>query len=249
MNQQTWNAQQYQDNASFVSELGDSVLDLLSPQSGETILDLGCGDGALTEKIALLAKDVIGIDSSESMVLSAQKRGLNAILMSGDAISYKNKFDAVFTNAALHWILNYQAVIEGVHNSLKPHGRFVGEFGGHGNIATLIGAMKSVVNQNPKMGSFINPWFFPKTEEYKNYLEKSDFIVTYIELINRPTPLKTGVKEWLKIFANHIISGIPPELEEEFLTQTEAMLSPYLFSEEKGWVADYVRLRFHAIKA
>lgn len=249
MNQQTWNAQQYQDNASFVSEFGSSVLELLNPQSNETILDLGCGDGALTEKIALVAKDVIGIDSSESMILAAQKRGLNTIVMSGDAISYKNKFDAVFTNAALHWIPNYQAVIEGVYDTLKPRGKFVGEFGGHGNIATLIGAMKSVVNQNPKMGSFKNPWFFPRTEEYKKHLEKSGFVVDYIELINRPTSLKTGVKEWLKIFANHIISGIPPELEEEFITQIEVMLKPYLFSKEKGWVADYVRLRFHAIKA
>ncbi|MEM6839659.1 MAG: class I SAM-dependent methyltransferase [Cyanobacteria bacterium P01_C01_bin.120] len=246
MTKQTWNAAQYQDHASFVAELGSPVLRLLNPQPGECILDVGCGDGALTEKIAKIAKEVIGIDSSESMVAGAQQRGLNAVLMSGDAITYENQFDAVFTNAALHWIPSYDSVIKGVRRALKIGGRFVGEFGGMGNISTLVKAMSEVVGRHPEMGSFINPWYFPSDVEYRDCLEGHGFMVNYIELIPRPTPLETGVQEWLKIFANHVISGMPPHLEKQFLLETEGLVRPVLFSEGNGWQADYVRIRFAA---
>ena len=146
MNRQTWNAQQYQENASFVAELGSSALNLLNPQLHESILDLGCGEGTLTEKIASVAKDVIGIDASLSMVQATREKGLNAVVMSAESMTYKNTFDAVFSNAALHWMRDYDSVIKGVFASLKPKGRFVGEFGGHGNIATLIQAMETVVS-------------------------------------------------------------------------------------------------------
>ncbi|NET54354.1 MAG: class I SAM-dependent methyltransferase [Merismopedia sp. SIO2A8] len=224
------------------------MLELLNPQPHESILDLGCGDGALTEQIAKVARDVIGIDFSPSMVEAAQARGLNVTLMSGEAISYQNTFDAVFSNAALHWMSDFEAVLTGVHSSLKQEGRFVGEFGGSGNIATLIDAMKTVVGERENMGYFRNPWFFPETGEYKTCLERHGFLVKSIELIPRPTPLKTGVKEWLKIFANYIISGLSPEMERHFLEQVERLVRPTLYSENDGWVADYVRLRFYAIK-
>ncbi|EAZ91555.1 class I SAM-dependent methyltransferase [Crocosphaera chwakensis] len=248
MNKQTWNPQEYQENASFVAELGSSVLSLLNPQPDESILDLGCGNGTLTEKIASVAREVIGIDSSPSMVQATQEKGLNAVVMSADSITYKNTFDAVFSNAVLHWITDYDSVIKGVFASLKPKGRFVGEFGGYGNIATLIKGMETVVSQNKSMGQFTNPWFFPKADEYKNHLENNGFDVIDISLIPRPTPLKTGVKEWLKIFANHIVSGMPTDMETVFLTQTEQLVKPILYTEKDGWVADYVRLRFHAVK-
>jgi len=249
MTKQTWNASQYRNHASFVPELGSSVLQLLDPQPGEWILDVGCGDGALTKKIAKSANEVIGIDSSESMVAAARECGLNAILMSGDSIEYVNKFDAVFTNAALHWIPDYESVIKGVRDALKDGGRFVGEFGGKGNIAILVKAMSKVVGRHPEMGSFRNPWYFPSDIEYKEHLEKHGFTVKHIELIPRPTPLKTGVREWLKVFANHVISGLPSNLEDRFLSETEELVRPELFSENNGWQADYVRIRFAAIKA
>ncbi|CCQ55941.1 class I SAM-dependent methyltransferase [Crocosphaera watsonii] len=248
MNRQTWNPQQYQENASFVAELGSSVLNLLNPQPNESILDLGCGEGTLTEKIASVTKDVMGIDASPSMVQATLEKGLNAVVMSAESMTYKNTFDAVFSNAALHWMRDYDSVIKGVFTSLKPKGRFVGEFGGHGNIATLIEAMETVVSQNKNMGQFTNPWFFPKADEYKSYLENNGFCVIDMSLIPRPTPLKAGVKEWLKIFANHIVSGMPTEMEKIFLSQTEQLLKPILYTEKDGWVADYVRLRFHAVK-
>ncbi len=183
------------------------------------------------------------------MIQAARERGLNAVLMSGDAISYVNRFDAVFTNAALHWITDYRSVLQGVSRALKRKGRFVGEFGGYGNIATLIAAMKTAVERNQKMGAFRNPWFFPTDKEYKAHLEEYAFKVKYIELIPRPTPLKTGVREWLKVFGNHIISGMPDDLEEQFLEETERLVRPKLFSDTTGWHADYVRLRFYAEKA
>ena len=248
MDKQTWNAEQYQDNASFVAELGLPVVELLNPQSHESVLDLGCGDGALTEKIAKAAKEVIAIDSSPSMLEAARKRGLNAVHMRGDSLSYENTFDAVFTNAVLHWITDYDSVIKGVYTALKPKGRFVGEFGGHGNIATLMKAMETIASQHEKIGTFTNPWFFPQADEYKKYLESNGFMVSYIELIPRPTLLKTGVKKWLKVFANHIISDMSLELEEDFLSQIEQFVKPVLYSEKDGWFADYVRLRFQANK-
>ena len=168
--------------------------------------------------------------------------------MSGDALRYDKQFDAVFTNAALHWIPNYASVIKGVRDALKDDGRFVGEFGGKGNIATLVKAMKEVIDRHPEMGTFRNPWYFPSDIEYRERLEQCGFTVRYIELIPRPTPLKTGVKEWLKIFANHVVSGMPPTIEDRFLSETEELVRPMLFSEDRGWSADYVRIRFVAVK-
>jgi 2-isopropylmalate synthase len=183
------------------------------------------------------------------MIQAAKGRGLNAFLMSADDITFENAFDAVFTNAALHWVTKYDAVIKGVYKALKPSGRFVGEFGGKGNIEQVIVAMKTVMGNNKNMGEFHNPWYFPDTDEYRSALEKHGFSVTYIELIPRPTPLKTGLQEWLKIFANHTLAGMTPEQEEAFLEETEKLVKPSLYSEASGWSADYVRLRFRAIKS
>ncbi|SJL84223.1 class I SAM-dependent methyltransferase [Vibrio palustris] len=248
MSSQQWNAKQYQQDANFVSDFGRSVSDLLNPQANEAILDLGCGTGELAEQIAQSGAQVYGVDASASMVQAMQQRGLQAEVMSGDALTFPASFDAVFSNAALHWMTDYQAVLRGVNKALKPNGRFVAEFGGAGNIQALTTAMKEVVAANPEMGDFRNPWYFPTAEEYQKQLEAHGFKVHSIELFARPTPLKSGVEAWLKIFANHIISGMPPALEETFLRETAQRVEPQLYSAEQGWVADYVRLRFHAEK-
>lgn len=249
MTEQAWNPTAYQRHAAFVSELGSAALQLLDPRPGECILDVGCGDGALTKRIAEVARDVIGIDASESMVEAARRRGLTAFVMSGDAMAFEERFDAVFTNAALHWIPDHGSVIRGVWRALKDGGRFVGEFGGRGNIATLVEGMRVVVDRHPEMGAFRNPWYFPSDLEYREQLEKHGFIVKHIELIARPTPLETGVREWLKLFANHLVAGTSPDVEERFLSETEALVRPKLFSSANGWYADYVRIRFAAVKA
>jgi 2-isopropylmalate synthase len=248
MTQQTWNAQQYINQASFVPELAHPVLELLKPKSGETILDLGCGDGTLTLKIAEAGASVHGIDSSDSMIEAAKTRGLSAEVGSGENLQFNRQFDAVFSNAALHWMPDYNAVINGVNQALKDQGRFVGEFGGQGNIGALIEAMETIFTQHPEYGEFKHPWFFPSATEYQQALEARGFQVNYMELIPRPTPLKTGVREWLKIFARQITQGLNQEQKEVFDQEAESLLKPVLYTEKEGWVADYVRLRFAASK-
>lgn len=248
MSNQTWNANQYIDHASFVSHFGSGILAILNPCVGESILDLGCGDGALTIKIQEAGAKVLGVDGSESMIRAANERGLSAQVCNGEKLNFANQFDAVFSNAALHWMTNYKAVIQGVHNALKPNGRFVGEFGGQGNIATLIDAMQKVFSKYDDFGDLKNPWFFPSTKDYQQALEDEGFKVSYIELIKRPTPLKTGIREWLKIFAEGVTKELNQDQKECFYQEVEYLLKPTLYSQEEGWIADYVRLRFAAFK-
>lgn len=244
---QTWNASQYVKNASFVAEHGSPVLKLLNPQPDEKILDLGCGDGALTIDLQELGAIVYGVDSSPSMIETAKSRGLSATVMSGDALTYFYEFDAVFSNAALHWMTKSDLVVQGVFNSLKQGGRFVGEFGGLGNVDVLAKGMKAVFDAHSEFGTFQNPWYFPSAEEYQARLENNGFTVQYIELIPRPTPLKSGVREWLKLFSNGVTSNLSNSQREVFLDEVEQLVKPELFK-SKNWVADYVRLRFEAHK-
>ncbi len=248
MNPENWNAEQYQKQLSFVTELGTQVFDLLAPQSNEIILDLGCGDGRLTSKISKHSKDVIGIDTSQDMINAAKKRGVNAILMNGDSISYKNTFDAVFSNAALHWMSNQRNVLKGVHNALKLGGRFAGEFGGNGNLRTITSAMKMTINQHPKYGEWKNTCVFPTKSEYKALLEEHGFKVSTIKLISRPTTLKTDISEFIKIFSKHLIRTIDERYESDFINDVINVIQPSLFTSETGWQLDYVRLRFLAYK-
>ena len=147
-----WVASDYATNAGFVPALGAPVLDLLAPRAGERILDLGCGDGVLTRRIAESGAEVVGVDTSESLLAAARAAGLNARAMSGEALAFDAEYDAVFSNAALHWMLDGAAVAAGVFRALKPGGRFVGEMGGHGNIASLRAALRAErakVSRNP----------------------------------------------------------------------------------------------------
>mgnify|MGYP001474891077 CR=1 FL=1 len=244
---QKWNATQYIDNASFVAEHGSPVLALLSPLPGEKVLDLGCGDGALTKDIEKFGAIVHGVDSSPSMIESAKERGLSASVMSGDALNFSNEFDAVFSNAALHWMKQSDVVIQGVFKALKQNGRFVGEFGGKGNVAALVNGMGSVFEKHSEFGVFENPWYFPSVKEYQEKLQDNGFKVHYIELIPRPTPLKTGVKEWLKVFSNGITTNLDKNEKNQFLTEVEQLVKPKLLVNDV-WVADYIRLRFSAQK-
>lgn len=246
MNQQ-WNADEYVDHASFVAEYGMPILKLLDPKPKERILDLGCGDGALTQKLTVTGASIHGVDSSPSMIKTAKSRGLSSEVLSGENLTFNNEFDAVFSNAALHWMTDSKAVIKGVHNSLKKGGRFVGEFGGKGNVGALVTAMERVFLRNSEFGHFRNPWFFPSTEEYKAQLEQCGFQVSHIELIPRPTPLDSGVREWLKIFSNGITSQLNEKQKGNFLAEVEELVKSSLLHGER-WVADYIRLRFVAHK-
>lgn len=247
MSTQHWDATKYQQTASFVSAYGRDVVTLLAPQRGERILDLGCGDGTLALEIAEEGATVVGVDAAEDMVRKARAKGIDAHQASGDALSFQEEFDAVFSNATLHWIKDYEAVIQCVQKALKPGGRFVAEFGGANNIKRVADAMQQVFASTPdKYGTYNDPWFFPSVELYKAALEKHGFTVPYCELIRRDTPVKNGVRAWLDLFANGITKHMSEETREQFLNETVELLKPELYSPAEGWWVDYVRLRFAA---
>jgi len=243
---QHWQPSRYAENARFVSDLGMPVVELLSPQSGEHILDLGCGDGVLTLKLVELGCEVVGVDSSPDMVDAAQSLGLNAQVMDAQTISFSNEFDAVFSNAVLHWIQYPEHVIAGVWAALKRGGRFVAEFGGYGNVDAIVNAIDSALfSQNIKVA---NPWFFPRPEEYRALLEARGFAVRSLELIPRPTRLPGDMGGWLETFAQPYISALPLAERPGFISEVTDALRPVLRDAKGDWYADYVRLRFCAIK-
>ncbi len=245
--QQTWNADTYDNHARFVSDMAGAVVDWLDPKPTEMILDLGCGDGDLTAQLVKVGAQVTGVDASKDLLEAAKKLGLDVHLMDGEALEFENQFDAVFTNAALHWMTNSGAVIEGVHRALKSGGRFVGEFGGHGNVAAIVTAMRAVGERRGGDVALAGPWFFPSPAVYAQMLEENGFEVKRIGLFPRPTPLKTGMKEWLKLFRKPFFEQFSDQ-SDAVLEEVEALLAPSLKDAQGYWTADYVRLRFEATK-
>jgi trans-aconitate methyltransferase len=246
---QSWDAEAYAATGRFVSQYGSAVVKLLAPLPGEKILDLGCGDGALTEEIAATGALVTGVDSSATMLAAAAARGLNVQQSSGDALSYQQQFDAVFSNAALHWMPNADAVIAGVHRALRPGGRFVAEMGGLGNIAAIRVALQSVLAQRGVDAEAAAASLFPSATHYRSLLQRHGFTVEYIEMIPRPTPLPAGMEAWLNTFRNGVLDRLPPAERTAALQQTIALLKPVLCDVNGNWTADYVRLRFKAIRS
>ena len=244
---QEWNSARYDKNARFVSNLGEPLVDLLNPQRGERILDLACGDGALTEKIIARGAEVVGVDGSPDMVAAAQKRGIDARVADAFHLDLAPEFDAVFSNAALHWMKrDPDAVIQGARRALKPKGRFVAEMGGHGNVAAITVALCATIEKYGIKGEAMIPWYFPSTDEYRGRLNRAGFRTEYIELIPRPTPLPTGMRGWLETFAIPFVNSLPQEARPNFLDEVAERLRPVLCDASGHWTADYVRLRFLA---
>jgi SAM-dependent methyltransferase len=239
---QEWRADRYATHARFVADLGAPVLDLLMPRPGERILDLGCGDGALTEQIARAGVDVVGADGAPDMVAAARARGLDARLIDGHALPFVAEFDAVFSNAALHWMTRPGEVVAGVRRALRPGGRFVGEFGGHGNVAAVVVALRAVLGARVPA----SPWYFPTADEYAERLEAQGFRVDSIALIPRPTPLPTDLGGWLDTFAGSFVSALPANERLAARDAVVALLTPVLRDTRGRWTLDYVRLRFAA---
>jgi SAM-dependent methyltransferase len=244
---QTWSAASYDEHARFVSDLAQGVLDWLSAKSGERILDLGCGDGVLAAELAARGAEVIGVDMSEDFVRACQARGLDARLMDGEALTFDNEFDAVFSNAALHWMTRPDRVIEGIARALKPKGRFVAEFGGHGNVAAITTALHAMAVRHRKDTRLAHPWFFPAVETYRTMLEAQGFAVERIALIPRPTPLKTGMASWLKLFNTPFFAQFGEDFDAA-VSEAEELLRFALCDAEGNWTADYVRLRVEALR-
>lgn len=244
---QEWNADRYAANARFVPALGDAVFSLLAPRAGEQVLDIACGDGTLTKKIAEAGATVIGIDASADMVAAARKRGLDARLMNAHNLEFDGVFDAVFSNAALHWMKSDpDAVIKGVRRALKPGGRFVAEMGGHGCVAAITVALLSVLRAHGVDTQEIVPWYFPTAEEYAERLGRAGFAVDYIALIPRPTPLPTEMAGWMETFATPFFRLLPADQRELARDEAIALLKPVLCDTKGNWSADYIRLRFAA---
>jgi trans-aconitate methyltransferase len=245
---QTWDPQAYSQNGAFVHELAGGVLEWLAAKPFERILDLGCGDGQLTKRLAAVCASVQGVDASPQMVAAARSRGIAADQAGAEELPYPDSsFDAVFSNAALHWVRDQDAMMLQVHRVLKPRGRFVAEMGGHGNVAAILVALTAVLARHGHADREDGVNYYPTAEGYRRRLERFGFTVQQIALIPRPTRLAEGGMEgWLRTFRRGVLDTLPESLRDLVVKETVALLTPALRDEEGNWVADYVRLRFIA---
>ena len=246
--EQSWRADRYAEKARYVADLATPLLELLAPRPGERILDLGCGDGALTEKIVALGARVVGIDSSPDQIEAARARGIDARLADAHDLAFAAEFDGVLTNAALHWMLEPDRVIAGMHRALLPGGRLVGEMGGEGNVAAIATALTAALDRRGIDGRAASPWYFPSAEAYGRRLAAAGFAVRSIVIIQRPTPLPAGLAGWLETFGESFVLRVPEAERAAMVTELETALRPVLFEPQGRWIADYVRLRFVAEK-
>jgi trans-aconitate methyltransferase len=242
----TWDPGRYEGNHSYVWQFGAALLDLLAPQPGERILDVGCGTGRLTAEIAGCGAQVLGIDSSIDMLGQARQNypALKFALADATSFRFPEKFDAVFSNAALHWVKDAESAVRAIAEALRPGGRFVAEFGGHGNIRTVLRALREVLGESAEERC---PWIFPSIGEYSALLEKHSLEVRQAFLFDRPTPVEgdNGMKDWLEMFAGNYFADLPPKLVQEKMTEVAERLRPEIFR-DGVWTLDYRRLRIVA---
>jgi trans-aconitate methyltransferase len=240
----SWDPQDYQQRYSYVFEYGEALLDLLAPQAGERILDLGCGAGQLTAAIARTGAVAFGIDSSPEMIVQARANFPALDFRIGDATEFSvdQPLDAVFSNAALHWVKDAGAVAACVSRALKPAGRLVAELGGRGNIQSVVNAIREV------LGPVDLPWFFPSIGEYTSVLETHGLEVRRAELFDRPTRLEgeDGMEHWLAVFGASIVASMPETRQKEIWCAVAQKLRPQCYR-DGGWTLDYRRLRVVAI--
>ena len=247
-----WDTTLYEDKHAFVWQYGEALLELLSAQAGERILDLGCGTGQLTEKIAQTGAIATGIDYSSDMIEKAKQNYPHLQFNVADARNFQvtEPLDAVFSNAALHWINEPEAVINSIWKTLKPGGRFVAEFGGKGNVNAIINALNNVLEEfgypSPEK---TNPWYYPSIGEYAKLLENKGFEVVYAVLFDRPTPLEgnAGIANWVQMFGSYFLSKLSAEQQNNTIQAVEKRLQPILYR-DGIWYADYRRIRVVAIK-
>ncbi|QHT71093.1 methyltransferase domain-containing protein [Rhodocytophaga rosea] len=248
-----WKANLYNDKHSFVYQYGESLLELLAPKAGERILDLGCGSGQLTAKLKELGVDIVGMDSSREMIDDARQKypGIEFLVMNATDFEFAQLFDAIFSNAVLHWVVQKEQAIKCMYRNLKPGGRIVAEFGGKGNVQTILNELRKTLT---KYGFVKNAqaeiFYFPSIGEYTTLLEKHGFRVTFAQHYDRPTELadsNKGIQDWLEMFGNAFFNGIPAEAKEQIKQEVQEMVKGELFTNGK-WYADYKRIRVVAVK-
>ncbi|HET9958940.1 MAG TPA: methyltransferase domain-containing protein [Polyangiaceae bacterium] len=254
-NTQAWQPQKYEQRAGFVQSGGVPVVELLAPRAGERILDLGCGTGTLTQTIAEAGAEVLGIDNSESMIQAARAKYPNLAfeIQSGEELTYVDRFDAVFSNAALHWMHRAEDVARGVYRALRPGGRFVAEFGGAKNVHHVRAAVDAAARElGLPIPQPYAPWYFPKLGEYTSLLENAGFDVRFAQHFERPSPMpdqggESGIASWLDIFARQLFQMVPAAQRARFLAAVEQHARPQLFRDGTWWI-DYTRLRLVATR-
>jgi trans-aconitate methyltransferase len=249
----SWNSELYQSSHSFVWEYGCDLLGLLAAKPDERILDLGCGTGQLTAEIAKCGALMTGADSSAEMIARARKNYPAVSFDVADAtkLPYREEFDAVFSNAALHWIRDQPVAVRSIAQALKPGGRLVFEMGGHGNLQQVLdagcAAMRSLDVKNPEA---LIPWYFPTVGEYASLLESAGFDVKVALHFDRPTTLddgERGLANWIEMFAGFALNAVSAKQKPELIARWEASARPKLFH-DGGWTADYKRLRMVALR-
>ncbi len=250
---QAWDASRYAEHGRFVARMASAVVDLLIPRWGERLLDVGCGDGALTEVLSRRGAHVVGIDASAAMVRAARARGLDVVHRSAVEMEFAGEFDAVFSNAALHWIgwAEQPQALANVARALRPGGRFVAEMGGQGNIAAIRTALSAVLGPLGVDAEAASGSCFPSVAQYRGLLEEAGFWVRTIVLAPRPTPLpggEEGMAIWLNTFRNGVLERLPAGQRQAAIEETIRLLRPVLSDGEGAWRADYVRLRFEAVR-
>lgn len=243
---QSWDPARYRRNAAYVADLAVAVVDLLAPKAGEAILDLGCGDGRLTERIAAADADVTAIDSSAAQVRAAQGRGVAAQVCDAREMTFERAFDAVFSNAALHWMPEADVVAAAIARALRPGGRFVGEMGGEGNVARVHEALATALSARGIDPEPLYPWYFPTAGAYAEVLGRHGFHIDSMDLIPRWTPLETPLADWLETFTESFLKPFGADERDTVVAEVEATLAPDLRDDSGRWHIDYVRLRFHA---
>ena len=243
-----WDPALYDSKHSFVWKYGAELIELLAPQKGERILDLGCGTGHLTHQMAFTGAEATGLDISPAMIEQARTNypDLDFVRADAAAFEFAQPFDAVFSNAALHWMTEPEAVVACVARALKPGGRFAAEFGGKGNIAALRNAIRQALRApGIARDEEWNPWYYPSVAEYASLLERHGLAVRYATLFDRPTALEEGergLRIWLEMFASGLLESLPPDQREELIQTVEDQLRPTKFR-DGTWYADYTRIR------
>ncbi|MGO9451396.1 MAG: class I SAM-dependent methyltransferase [Candidatus Binataceae bacterium] len=243
---QTWEPERYVTNARYVASFADFTLPMLAPRRGEKLLDLGCGDGFVSERLVAAGANVIGVDPSIEMIEAARRRGLDARVKSVYDLEFDREFDGVFTNSVLHWVLDPDRAAARVFSALKTGGRFVGEFGGHGCCAGTVVATGAVLKRRGIDIASVNPWYYPTADEYRAVLERAGFAVSHIELAPLPVRLATGMEAFIETFCENFFRPLEPEDRRIAKTEMIDLIRPAFCDRAGNWTMDFVRLRFAA---